>query len=381
MMAMALSPNPPTRRQPQRRAAVPSFAVGPEWREKGFRQTGWVLLPLRAFLGVTFVVAALQKLANPGFFDPHNPISFAATMRSLQHTSPIGPLLSLSLHAPGPFGLLIALGELAVGIGMLLGLWTRLLAAGGMVLSLIFFLTVSWNTSPYYYGSDIVFFFGWTPFVIAGAAGVLSTDAFIQQRARLARGLPAADDLRGLRPDIVGDVNRRAVLLGMRAAGVAAVGAGILGGATAILGRLVGGTSTASTVAGTPGSTGTPAASIPAGGNKARRRHPHRHSSPVGTRIGAASAVPTGHAAPFRDPASGQPSYVVHEPDGRFAAFSAVCTHAGCTVGFDAAAQQFICPCHGGAYSARTGQVVAGPPPAPLRPIKVVVSNGEIRAV
>lgn len=357
-----------------------SYTVGPEWEEKGFRQTGWVLLPLRAFLGVTFVVAALQKLANPGFFDPSNPISFAATMRSLQHTSPIGPLLSLSLHAPGAVGLLIALGELAVGVGMVLGLWTRLAAAGGMLLSLTFFLTVSWNTAPYYYGSDIVFFFGWTPFAIIGAAGVLSTDAYIQQRARLARGLPADDDAPQLRPDIVADVNRRALLIGIRTAGVAAVGAGILGGVAATLGRLIGGTQTASTAGGTPTSGGSPASAGSSGGPR-RRGHRSRHSPPAGTRIGSAAAVPIGHAALFRDPASGQPAYVVHESNGKFAAFSAVCTHAGCTVGFDASAQQFICPCHGGAYSARTGQVIAGPPPAPLSPINVTVTRGEIRAV
>lgn len=368
-------PSGPAPRSTEQRSAAPSYTVGPEWEAKGFRQPGWVLLPLRAFLGVTFVVAALQKLANPGYFDSRNPISFAATMQSLQHTSPIGPLLSLSLHAPGAVGLLIALGELAVGVGMLLGLWTRLAAAGGMLLSLTFFLTVSWNTSPYYYGSDIVFLFAWTPFVAIGAAEVLSTDAFIRQRARRARGLPAAVGGREYRPEIVSDVNRRALLMGMRAVGVAAVGAGILGGVAAVLGRLIGGTS--STTAAGVNSTATSIG--PNSGTTTGRRRHHRSAPPSGTRIGSASAVPAGHAALFRDPSNGQPAYVVHETSGKFVAFSAVCTHAGCTVGFDAASQQFVCPCHGGTYSARTGQVVAGPPPSPLNRIKVTVTRGDIR--
>jgi len=43
--------------------------------------------------------------------------------------------------------------------------------AAGAVLALTFFLTVSWNTTPYYYGADIVFLFAWTPFITMGAGG------------------------------------------------------------------------------------------------------------------------------------------------------------------------------------------------------------------
>ena len=45
-----------------------------------------------------------------------------------------------------------------------------------MVLSLLFFFTVSFNTWPYYFGSDIVFVFAWTPLLLAGS-GPLSLDA------------------------------------------------------------------------------------------------------------------------------------------------------------------------------------------------------------
>ncbi|HTW20520.1 MAG TPA: Rieske 2Fe-2S domain-containing protein [Mycobacteriales bacterium] len=359
--------------QPGRVPAPAPPLLGPHWRDQRFRQTGWVLLPLRGFLAVTFVVAGLQKLANPAYFDSNNPISFAATMHALQHASPIVPLLSLSEHAPGPVGLLIALGELAVGIGMLIGLWTRLAAAGGLLLSLTFFLTVSWNTAPYYYGSDIVFVFAWTPFVLAGAAGVLSLDAIIQARAqalyaRARRGIGGP-----LTVDTATDLDRRRLVMGMRAAALAAAGTGVLAVVTAVLGRMIGGTSTSNAASTRPLS--------PPSTTATTRRHKHNHHNPAGTLIGPASAVPKGQAQMFRDPSNGRPAYVVHEPDGKFSAFSAVCTHAGCTVGFDASAQEFICPCHGGTYSARTGQVLAGPPPAPLSPINVAVSAGEIRVV
>ncbi len=53
------------------------------------------------------------------------------------------------------------------------------------------------------------------------------------------------------------------------------------------------------------------------------------------------------------------------------------CTHLGCRTRYDAEANQFLCPCHGGAYDAE-GQVVAGPPPAPLRRIEARVEDGHV---
>ena len=41
---------------------------------------GWVLLPLRAFLGFTFCFAGVEKLANPNFFNASSPSSIEAQM-------------------------------------------------------------------------------------------------------------------------------------------------------------------------------------------------------------------------------------------------------------------------------------------------------------
>jgi thiosulfate dehydrogenase [quinone] large subunit len=89
--------------------------------------------------------------------------------------------------------------------------------------------------------------------------------------------------------------------------------------------------------------------------------------------------VPVGQAGQFTDPASGQPAWLVHPAAGTFVAFSAVCTHAGCTVQFSSSSMAFVCPCHGGTYDARTGKVLGGPPPSPLPSIPVHVVNGELR--
>jgi cytochrome b6-f complex iron-sulfur subunit len=69
----------------------------------------------------------------------------------------------------------------------------------------------------------------------------------------------------------------------------------------------------------------------------------------------------------------------VRLPDGRFAAYSAVCSHQGCTVAYRPQTRKLVCPCHGGVYDpARGGVVVSGPPPLPLAKVKVEVMNGKV---
>lgn len=58
-------------------------------------------------------------------------------------------------------------------------------------------------------------------------------------------------------------------------------------------------------------------------------------------------------------------------------AFSAVCTHQGCTVS-SVHNGVISCPCHGSRFDAQTGAVLAGPAPRPLPPIAVVVRDGDI---
>ena len=140
---------------------------------------GRALLPLRAFLGFTFCFAGLQKLANPRFFDAADPASIQSQLAAAGRRSPVHALISPLAHVAVPLGVLIAFGELAVGVGTLLGLRARLAAAGGLALSLMLFLTVSFHSAPYYTGADIVFAFAWTPLLLAGFGSVLSLDAAI----------------------------------------------------------------------------------------------------------------------------------------------------------------------------------------------------------
>lgn len=58
------------------------------------------------------------------------------------------------------------------------------------------------------------------------------------------------------------------------------------------------------------------------------------------------------------------PLYVLRREDGGFAALSPVCTHLGCVV--EVQGPVLVCPCHGSTYD-RTGAVIRGPAPRPLR--------------
>jgi thiosulfate dehydrogenase [quinone] large subunit len=342
---------------------------------------GLALLPLRAFLGVTFVYAGLQKLADGRFLDKHDPAGLHAQLVGYARTSPVRGLLLGASHHATLVGLAIALGELAVGLGALLGLWTRAAAVGGMLLSLSFLLGVSWHTRPYYLGPDIFSLFAWTPLVVLGDAGVFSLDAAmaIGARRELGPGAPA---------DVVG---RRTFVMRAGAAAGVGVGALALGAVVAGVGRLLGETAHASSGAlstsggsttvptttggGTPSTSpsSTPPATSPSASRSKTTAPPATAppaTAPPGTPIGPASAVPVGGAARFVDPNTGDPAIVLQPSAGRFVAHSAVCTHAGCTVRYGGG-DLLVCPCHGAEFNARSGAVLRGPAQDPLAAIQV----------
>jgi Rieske Fe-S protein len=73
---------------------------------------------------------------------------------------------------------------------------------------------------------------------------------------------------------------------------------------------------------------------------------------------------------------AGNPVELVRTGD-RVAARSLRCTHTGCVVRWREELRQYVCPCHEGRYS-EDGQVLAGPPPLPLRPVAVTSRKGRV---
>lgn len=94
-----------------------------------------------------------------------------------------------------------------------------------------------------------------------------------------------------------------------------------------------------------------------------------------GSGIASVSDVRPGSAAKFED--AGNPAVLVHLENGDFVAYSAVCTHQGCTVAYNDG--QLACPCHGSIFDPADGAaVVNGPAQQPLPEIPVEVRDGEV---
>jgi thiosulfate dehydrogenase [quinone] large subunit len=335
---------------------------------------GRVLLPLRAFLGFTFCFAGLQKLASPAFFDAANPASIQAQLAGAMRLSPIHALISPLAHVAVLLGVVIAFGELLIGLATLLGLQVRLAAAGGMLLSFMLFLTISFHASPYYTGSDIVFVFAWTPLLLAGSGSILSADAAISRWAASRAEAAQAGARTPATRTAAQEASRREATIRALAVAAAAVASLIIGGIAAAAGRLAGSTAHAADVPGQRTQTTMPSSTPSATATPSAKGTRH-----AGKAIGPASRVPVGGAASFTDPASGDPSIVVQPSAGDFRAFDAVCPHAGCTVGYDAPANLFLCPCHGSEFNTSTGAVVRGPAPTGLTKIAVTkASNGQL---
>ncbi|MBI1744871.1 Rieske 2Fe-2S domain-containing protein [Candidatus Acetothermia bacterium] len=88
------------------------------------------------------------------------------------------------------------------------------------------------------------------------------------------------------------------------------------------------------------------------------------------------------------DPKTLQPPTIIEWTAEGFVAYSANCTHLGCTVNFSHEAMEGVpyphlhCPCHGGIFDPhRSALVVAGPPPRPLPQLPIKINEqGELIA-
>jgi Rieske Fe-S protein len=105
-------------------------------------------------------------------------------------------------------------------------------------------------------------------------------------------------------------------------------------------------------------------------------------AAPAGSGSGAAAA-PAALASTSDIPVGGgkilatQKIVITQPKSGEFHGFSAVCTHAGCTVG-SVSGGTINCPCHGSKFNITTGAVVNGPAPSPLPAVSIKVQGTSI---
>jgi thiosulfate dehydrogenase [quinone] large subunit len=318
------------------------------------------LLPLRFFVGATFLYAGIDKLIDPRFLTASGPGSIGEQLAAFTRASPLAGLVSVfALPFPVLIGVLMALAEIAIGLGALTGLLYRVSAAAGAGVSLLFWLTASWTVHPYYYGPDLPYAAGWLTLALAGHGGL----------AVLRIPFPAVFAPHG--DPAEASPERRALLQGgllaaaaVAIAGVTGVGGGLLHGRAQVA-RAPG--ASPSPAPGSPGPTA--AAATPAAS-------PGQSAPPAAGQIASLGSLKPRSALGFVDPTSGDPGILVRLADGTVVAFDALCTHQGCTVEYDSPSGLLFCPCHGAVFDpTHNADVLQGPAPVALAALPIVVDK------
>lgn len=185
---------------------------------------GVVLLPLRVFLGFISIYAGMGKLCDPVYFEGGDRGSMVKWLTSLQPWALAEPLRDFALSHPVGAGLSVAFLQVVVGVLTVLGLWQRVAAAFGALLSAALLVTVSWRSVAAYDAPDIIFLAAWSPLLIAGAP-VYSLDGRLAGEAW--RKLGPRSDIWDLRRRVL----RRGTVVATVVVGLTLLVGSMLGGA------------------------------------------------------------------------------------------------------------------------------------------------------
>ena len=273
---------------------------------------------LRLWLGITWVYAGWYKATDPQFLTPNTSGYIGTQLANYQLNSPISFLLRHMVEHAGIVGLFVMLSEFAIGFATLSGFMLVYASLGGLLMSATLWLSASWTVKPYFLGSDTAYMVMWA--VLLGS---------IFKSSRKLK-LPNFTD-------------RREVISLASIAGLS------------ILGVVIGKAFT----------------------RKAQSNLQSQSSSSSSQAIAKVSDISIGKAIHIKD-AQGAPGYIFRTKAGIFA-YSAICTHQGCTVNFNSDNSHFQCPCHGAEFDPANGaKVLAGPAPSPLTKIKISVQGNNI---
>ncbi|MEW2067009.1 DoxX family membrane protein [Streptomyces sp. NPDC007346] len=260
---------------------------------------GVVLLPMRVLLGFISIYAGMGKLCDPVYFDGGERGSMVKWLNSLHPWALAEPLRDFALSHPVGAGLTVAFLQVVVGVLTVLGLWQRVAASVGALLSAALLVTVSWRTVAVYDAPDIILLAAWSPLIIAGAP-VYSVD-----------GRLAGEAWRTLGPrSELWDLRRRVLRRG-------AVVASVVTGLTLLIGSILGGAVRSTEVVTVPGRNDSPTNRLPGmplpqestGGSQASRTpQEEEERRPEPTRSGEATTPAADQVAPgaTRDSGGGQ---------------------------------------------------------------------------
>jgi Rieske Fe-S protein/uncharacterized membrane protein YphA (DoxX/SURF4 family) len=275
----------------------------------------WPLRVMRLWLGVTWIYAGWDKASDPGFLTSGSTTFIGTQLSAFATNSPIGFALNSVSENATQIGIFVMLAEFAIGAATLLWIAPTWAAFGGFVMSLGLWLSSSWQVQPYFLASNSAYTILWLTYFLF---------------------------LYGSRRNNKVTIDRRGFL---RFSTVAAFAV-----AAAALGKVF---------------PKTGASSASAGENSVSKKIIEDASLEVGATFNFESK-------------DGTPAVLFRTKTGVFA-YSAVCTHEGCTVQFNSASKNLQCGCHGAVFDPFDGaKVLTGPTNQPLAKIKVATEGAWI---
>ena len=280
-----------------------------------WRNQLWPLRVMRLWLGVTWIYAGWDKASDPGYLTAGSPTFIGTQLSAFATNSPIGFALESVIERATQIGIFVMFAEFAIGAATLLWIAPTWAAFGGFVMSLGLWLSSTWQVQPYFLASNSAYTILWLTYFL-----------FLYGSRRNSK---VAIDRRGF----------------LRVSTVAAFAV-----AAALVGKVF---------------PKTGSASASAGENTASKKIIEEASLEIGATHNFESKA-------------GTPAVLFRTKAGVFA-YSAVCTHEGCTVQFNSASKNLQCGCHGAVFDPfDDAKVVTGPTNQPLAKIKVATEGSWI---
>lgn len=270
---------------------------------------------IRLWLGVTWIYGGWNKATDPGFLSKTGYTYIGKQLTGYSTHSPLGFFFRHLIERATLVGITVTILEFAIGIATLFWIAPTFAAFVGFTMSLGLWIAATWHVKPYFLGSDTAYAVLWLSYFLTLIGKRRKVDVSLDRRGAMRIG----------------------------ALGVASI-------AAMLVGRYVF----------KPASSGKTALSTT--------------GTTSANQIIKVSDLPVGKTHEFTA-ADGQPAILFRTKNGVFA-YTEICTHQGCTVSYSVSDKTLVCPCHGGIYDPFNGAaVLAGPPPAPLPPIKVAISG------
>lgn len=270
---------------------------------------------LRLFLGVTWIYAGWDKASDPGFLTKGSPTFIGTQLAAFAQNSPIGFLLNHTVEHAALVGGFVMVSEFAIGIATLFAVASNTAAFGGFALATGLWLSSSFHMTPYFLASDSAYAILWLVYLLL----------------------------------LIG--NRKVPSMNIERRGVIRTG---LVGTLAVLASFAG--------------RAFPKANASSSSAKSAAKG-------SGKQIIKLANLKVGGTYNFTHSSQGVPAVLFRTKTGVFA-YSAICTHQGCTVAYNASSKLLKCPCHGAEFDPAQGaKAVAGPANTPLAKVKVAVSG------